>query len=211
MDGKKCCYGLAMFLVFSVFVGSLEATICPFKIFTNNGGYSSSPNIILYVDVTNGSTGMVDFTFHNDSLVSSSIAAIYFDGGPITGISSITNGSGTLFSGSATPGNLPAGNMLFPSFTTDFAVGADSPPPTNGINPGEWLRVTFNLADSATSQTAYDQLIAGVFRIGMHVISLPDGLSEAAVNVPEPTTIMLLGGLSALSLVGRRKKLEVHV
>ena len=181
--------------------------VCPLEIFTNNGSYNDSSDIVLYVEVSDGGTGRVDFTFFNESLVNSAIAAIYFDDGLLLDIAAITNGLGTSFSQPATPHNLPAGNTLNPPFVTteNFSIDGDSPPPKNGVNPGEWVRITFTLKGDGEFGNVIDQLDSGIIRIGMHLIALPDGSSESAVNTPEPMTAALLM-LSSLSLFYRRRK-----
>ena len=179
----------------------------PLEIFTSNGDYYDSPDLDLYVEVTNGAN-QVDFTFHNESLIDSSIADIYFDDGSLLGIASIVEGPGTSFSQPATPGDLPSGNLLDPPFVTtgEFSIDGNPPPSHNGVNPGEWVQITFNLIGGGTLGDVIDELNTGVLRIGIHIIDLPDGSSESAVNVPEPTTIAFLG-LGALALLRKRKKL----
>ena len=179
------------------------AVVYPFETFTDNGGYYNSPELKLYVEVSDGE-GRVDFTFYNESLFESSIAGIYFDDGSLLGIYAITEGAGTSFSQPATPGNLPAGNTLEPPFVTAVSIGSDAPRPKNGINPGEWVRVTFNLIDDSMPATVIDELNTGALRIGVHIIALPDGSSESAVAVPEPATIVLLG-LGGLALLCKRR------
>lgn len=179
----------------------------PLEIFTDNGSYNDSDEIVLYVEVSDAGTGRVDFTFFNKSFVNSAIAAIYFDDGLLLDIASITNGPGTSFSQPATPHNLPAGNTLNPPFVTteDFSIDGDSPPPKNGVNPSEWVRITFTLKNDGEFGDVVNQLNTGIIRIGAHVIALPDGSSESAVNTPEPVTVVLLM-LSSLSLFYKRRK-----
>ena len=181
---------LAGFLAFTA-----EASFVYPQIFTSNGGYYNSPDLNLFVEVSDGGSGQVDFTFHNESTINSCIASIYFDDGSLSEIAGIINGSGTLFSQPATPSGLPAGHTLnTPFVTTDtLSVSAEAPPPQNGINPGEWVKITFNLADGKTFGNIIDELSSGSLRIGEHIIALPDGSSESAVTIPEPMTTILLG------------------
>jgi hypothetical protein len=192
---------------------SQASFIYSLKIFTGNGNYHNSPDLNFSVEAAEGGAGQVDFTFRNESGIDSCIASIYFDDGSLKEIAQITNGSGTSFSQPATPHNLPAGNTLSPSFvTTDgLAVAADPSPAHNGINRGEWVKVTFNLMDGKTYNDIIYELKRGIdepwsggMRIGEHIIAFPDGSSESAVNIPEPMTIMLAG--LGMGLIGRRIK-----
>ncbi|MHC4185403.1 MAG: PEP-CTERM sorting domain-containing protein [Planctomycetota bacterium] len=201
-----------LFVAFCAPENLLQASsIYPLEIFTSNGGYYNSPDVNMYVVVSNGS-GVVDFTFYNESLIDSSLAGIYFDDGSLLGISNITNGPGTSFNRPATPNDLPSGNLLEPPFvTTDqFCVDGDPPVSHNGVNPVEsgepleWVKVTFTLINDGTLSAVIDELNTGVLRIGAHVIALPDGSSESAVNVPEPATVFLLC-LGGLVLIRMRK------
>ena len=184
---------------------SRAAVVYPLEIFTNNGSYYNSPDLDLYVEVSEGQ-GQVGFTFYNESLINSSIARIYFDGGSLLGTTDITEGPGTSFSQTATPGNLPAGRLPDPPFETagGFSFGSDAPLPHSGVNPGEWFTIAFDLINGGSFQSVIDKLDTGVLRIGVHIIALPDGSSESAIAVPEPGTIFLLG-LGALALLRKRR------
>ncbi|MHC4791738.1 MAG: PEP-CTERM sorting domain-containing protein [Planctomycetota bacterium] len=180
--------------------------IYPLEIFTNNGSFCNSGDLDLYVVVSKGEAGRVNFTFYNESLIDSSIARIYFDDDSFLDISAITEGAGTSFSQHATPGNLPSGNSLEPPFvaTEGFSFNSQPPRPQSGINPGEWLRITFDI-NGSTFAAVINGLDTGAIRIGTHIIALPDGSSESAIAVPEPVTIALLG-LGGLVLTRRRRK-----
>lgn len=179
--------------------------IYSFEIFTDNGLYNGSTGF--YMDVDNGGS-LVDFTFYNDSTVQSSITNIYFDDGTLLGATqSITNGSGTDFAEDG-PGNLPSGNEYPGGFNADreFNIGALPPPPANGVNntgAGEWVTIEFELV-GGTFQDVLDELDSGVLKVGIHIQDFPDGSSESAVHVPEPTTILLLG-LGGLALIRKRR------
>ncbi|GAH65640.1 unnamed protein product [marine sediment metagenome] len=180
--------------------------IYPLEIFTNNGSFCDSGDLDLYVVVSKGEAGRVDFTFYNESLIDSSIARIYFDDDSLLDISAITEGAGTSFSQPATPGNLPSGKSLEPPFvaTEGFSFNSQPPRPQSGVNPGEWLRITFDI-NGSTFAAVINGLDTGAIRIGTHIIALPDGSSESAIVVPEPVTIALLG-LGGLALIRRRRK-----
>lgn len=183
----------------------------PFKIFTNNGQYNDNPSDIFKVDVTDNQ-GTVNFKFYNESTFQCSIANIYFDDGSLLGIANIINGPGTEFSReSVSPPNLPGGELLNPPFVAnrEFSSRGANPAPQRGVNSipaGEWVQITFNLINGRTLQDVLNELESGELRIGLHIISFPDGSSESAINTPapEPATIGLLC-LGSLVLLRKRK------
>ncbi|MHC4574571.1 MAG: hypothetical protein ACYS76_10645, partial [Planctomycetota bacterium] len=165
--------------------------VYPIEVFTSNGDYWNSPELDMYVVVSEG-PGEVDFTFYNESGIDSSLARIYFDDGSLLGIAAVTNGCGTSFSQLPNPGDLPGGDLLDPPFMTtdEFSVDGDPPLYHSGVNPVgpgellEWVRVSFDLIEGGTFSAVIGELNTGVLRIGAHIISLPDGSSESAVTVP---------------------------
>ena len=168
--------------------------IYPLEIFTSNGDYHDGSGLNLYVELT-GRAATVDFGFHNDSLVDSSIARIYVEDTFLLGDGTIIEGPGTSFTEQATPANIPGGQMLIPPVkrTSTFSIAAAPQPAHAGINPGEFVKVTFDLSNNATFADVAGALNGGDFRIGVHIIALPDGSSESAVNIPEPATLLLIG------------------
>jgi len=208
MKRLKTQWYVASALVVLLPVAIARAVIYPFDVFTANGDYNDSPAIDVYMDVTNGA-GQVDFTFYNISSIQSSLARIYFDNGSLLGISYLENGPGTVFSEVYPgPGNLPGGEMIGFYADKEFSIGSESPPPENGVNPpppDEWVKITFTLVESGTLGGVIEELNTGELRVGVHIIDLPDGSSESAINIPEPTTLVLLG-LGALVLL---KKMRV--
>ena len=178
-----------------------------FEIFTTNGAYYDDPNVVLMMDVTDGFE-IAEFTFYNNSTVDAdcSIARIYFDDGTLLDINSIEGSSGVSFNQIYPgPGNLPGGGLLDPPFVADleFSIGGENAPSHKGIdNPGEWLKVIFDL-NGGDLDDVIAELHDGTLRVGLHVIAFPDDSSESAV-VPEPATIALLG-LGALALLRKRK------
>ena len=179
----------------------------PFEVFTTNGSYYDDPGLDFSMDVTNGANS-ADFTFHNYSTIDCSLARIYFDDGTLLGITDVNNSDGAEFSEIYPgPGNLPSSNLLDPKFVADkeFSIGGVSAPSANGLdNPDEWIKVTFELINGGTLDDVIYELNTGVLRVGVHVIAFPDGTSEAAIAVPEPATICLLG-LGALALLRKRR------
>ncbi len=207
MSRKFLLFGLIFPFVLGISARPLHAGyIYPIEIFTDNGGFYDSNDIALYVEVSNGTAGRVDFTFYNESLFDCSIARIYFDVGSFSDVAGITDGPGTSFSRSATPHNLPSGNTLEPSFVTDedFSFDSDPAPPQNGVNPGEWVRITFALKINGTLEDVIDGLNTCTIRVGAHVIALPDESSESAVTVPEPTSFSLIA-IGVLAFLKKRR------
>ncbi len=197
---------LALFLP-CLMVDTLHAAVVyPLEVFTDNGCYHDSPHIHLYVEVVDRES-RVDFIFHNESLIDCSIARIYFQGGSFFGIADIIDGHGTSFGHLANPAHLPAGNLLEPPFVTTHELSFDSDPPApqNGINPGEWVQIAFTLINNGTFQGVIDGFNTGNLRTGAHIIALPDGSSESAIAVPEPTMLCLLG-LGSIAFLRIRKR-----
>lgn len=191
----------------SLMVDTLHATaVYPLEVFTNNGGYNDSPDLDLYVEVVDRES-CVDFTFHNESLIDSSIARIYFVGCSFLSFAEIIEGPGTFFNQPATPARLPGADLLELSLLTTYEFSFDSDPavPHNGINPGEWGTMVFDLINGGTFLNVTDELNAGTLWIGVHVVALPDGSSESAIAIPDPATLFLLG-LGSLSFLRIRKR-----
>jgi hypothetical protein len=207
MSKKLFLFGLVFYCVLAAPSVPLRAAyVYQLEAFTNNGSYYNSGDLDLYVVVSDPAPGHVDFTFHNASLIDSSVARIYFDDDSLLDIAGITEGLGTSFSQPVTPGNLPAGKTLEPPFVAvdEFSFKGGPPAPQNGINPGEWLQISFNLSNGTAFGTLIDYLDAGALRIGAHVIALPDGSSESVIAIPEPATIAFLGLGTLLFLRKRR-------
>ena len=208
---KKSLGFLSLVLVCSICSATLKGGIIySFEIFTSNGQYSDSNALDLYVDVTVG-TSTVDFEFHNESLVDSSIARIYFDDISLLGDANIVNGPGCSFSMPATPRDLPAWNTLDPPFEKGAGIDFSSDParPHNGINPGEWLSIIFEPVGGSEPEDITTALANGDLRVGIHIIALSDGSSESAVNIPEPGTIILLS-LGTMALLRKRYRQQVN-
>jgi len=197
------------FVIFSLLIGVMTSTAQGrdyfFEIFTDNGDYADSGDLNIYVKVVDVD-GLAGFTFYNESSISSSVARIYFDAGDIFTTAAITCGPGTSFSRPAAPLDLPGGNNLLPLFmaSNDLSFGSDPPSSANGIDPDEWVEITFALAEEASFENVIADLDSNFLQIGLHVIAFPDGSSEAAASTPEPITVGLLG-LGVL-MIPRRKK-----
>lgn len=157
------------------------------------------------------------FTFRNASGNSpSSICDVYFQDGTLfkmvdpTGAVGLQSGPGVDFSPYASPKNLPGGQAIgFVPTVNFFSADSDSPVSKNGINPGEWLKVTFQLQTRIINDVEVSLTFADVvralqlapdgtwapdgstvtdpkLRIGIHVQSFADGSSASFVNNPLP-------------------------
>jgi hypothetical protein len=177
-----------------------------FKAFNDLGKFITVPGLDIGLEVYQDGSKAV-FKIFNSSTIACSVCDIYFDGEDLPKISSLdwSNQKGVKFSLGANPGNLPGGNTLNPKFVTNtpssvYSLDSDSPVSKNGINPGEWLKVKFDLKNIPLTQLI-NALDNGNLRVGIHIQAFSDGSSLPAVNesnmnppdVPEPATLGLLG------------------
>jgi hypothetical protein len=171
------------------------------NITSNNTTNAATGEAQLFLDITDA--GMTDagvaqilFKFSNSLIPgdASSITQIYFDddSGFLKGISELVASSGVDYFEPAKIGQLPGGNSLDPRFRGDFSVEPNAPTAPNGINPGEWLGIYFNVSGT------FDQVVAALessqLRVGFHVQAFENGGSEAFVNnltkfITPPTTL----------------------
>ncbi|MCK5225862.1 MAG: PEP-CTERM sorting domain-containing protein [Planctomycetes bacterium] len=189
------------------------AVVFPFEVFTDNGDwgvlgpYFGDQRLDISVEVYNGSTtASFKFVNNSDASLEAAITDVYFDDGTLLEISSVENGPGVKFSQIATPGELPGANLLDPDFVTSDGFSADSHPQPlkNGVQPGQWVIIHFNLLPLGTLDDVIDEMNSGDLRIGIHVQGFPDGGSNSMVTVPEPATMVLLG-LGGLALLRKRR------
>ena len=181
---------------------------------SNNAANVAAGQAQLFVDLSDPGSDQVLFTFINIGPAPSSITDVYFDDGALLGIASIQGGDGVAFSQFASPANPPGGNTLVPPFVTStgFSADSDAPAQPNGVNPGEWLGIAFDLQSGRTFADVVQDLDDGALRIAIHVQGFENGGSEAFVNngtvatVPAPGALLLSGiGTALIGYVRRRR------
>lgn len=188
----------------------VQAEMYGFYCITNKNAADAATASQFTVDVTDAGSGKVAFKFENKGLAASSIADVYFDDGTLLGIASITDsGNGVSFSQGGSPPSLPGGNAIGFETTAGFLADSDPPVQPNGVNPGEWVTITFNLINGKTFADTLSALNSGTdLRIGIHVQGYAGGGSESFVNVvPVPGAVLL--GFLGLGYAGMRLRREV--
>ena len=162
------------------------------NITSNNATNAAAGESQLFIDVTDAigkndlSSSSVLFKFSNVGLAASSITQIYFDNSSILkSIGPIADsGIGVDYSIASGNLNLPGGNSLTNKFVSDFGIKANTPVSQEGVNPGEWVNVLFNLTPTKTLKDVINDMTTGSMRVGIHVQAFANGGSEAFVNRP---------------------------
>ena len=157
----------------------------------NNAVNKSTGERQLLVDVTDSfgkedlASNNVLFKFSNVGPFASSMTQIYFDNSTVlksTG-TIVDSGAGVDFAAAGRM-NLPGGNTV--NFSPDFGIKSTGAVSQNGVNPGEWVSVFFNLSTNKTLKDVFNDLKSGSLRVGMHVQAFSNEGSEAFVNNNTP-------------------------
>jgi len=183
-------------------------TIYSFKNITHkNAANAAAGEAQLSVVVSDAGSNKVSFKFQNSGPVAMSITDVYFDDGTLLGATTLADsGSGVDFAFGATPNDMPGGSSIDPKFVTStrgiFSADSDSPIQQMGVNPGEWLTVTFDLINLKTFDDTLAALKLGLtdggndnaLRIGIHVqaIGTNEG-SESFINGSPGSSVPLPG------------------
>ena len=152
----------------------------------------------LSVDVTDPGSDQVLFTFHNDGPEASSITDIYLMDGGLT-LNSIIEGLGVYFSEGATPGELPGYNA---DWTTFFTMDSEPQPGgvmADGINPGEWLGILFDIDFGYSYGEVITDMQSANLLVGIRVQGFDSGGSESLIT-PIPASVIL--GMLGLGVAG---------
>ena len=224
--------GFVSLVFVSVFILSTEAQAKLFGFEAITANSTIDPGIgeaQLSVDVTDYGSNQVLFTFSNAGPLTSSITDVYIEDGsllqiyddPITVgiIDGIINNPSPLlvnFEEGANPAMLPGSeNMPVPLVSSDYFFSADSvsPPPLNGVNPGESLGILFDLKDGYNFANVIIAIGLGFtepwntesLRIGIHAQGFADGNSESLIMTPTPGSL-LLGSIGIGMVIARCRK-----
>jgi hypothetical protein len=168
--------------------------------------------------------GAILFTVKNAVGIRSSVSEVYFDDGDgngrLAGPSTVINNLGgtTKFTGgSASPSNLPGGNLASPAFIATQTFSVDSTPgnPDNGVNASaDILGIVLGVGSLVDFNGVAAAVADGSLRFGLHVRDLGvnakgESISDSFVNeVPLPAAAWLFGSalLGFAGITRRRTK-----
>ncbi len=171
----------------------------------NNGANAGAGESQILLDLVDDEPGFALMTFKNFEPVECSVARIFLDGDSVLGIDSILNSPGVAFEEIHDSRSLPGGQAI--DFYPEFRLAALSPPPINGINPGEELDVRIQLRPGISLEDLLGEVFTGGFRVGLHVIACEHGGSGVLVNrMPEPGTMLLLLLIAVTCGAHRRRR-----
>ena len=163
-----------------------------------------------FIDVTDATGGLVDFTFRNVGPAASSITRVYFeDSIPLfSNVRSVFAQSDDVnFVFDVNPANIPGGVDI--SFAADFNAGSTAPVEPNGVHPDQFVTIRLGLLEQFSYASVLGAIGDSDLRIGVRAQGLPG--SAGFVNNPAPIPLpaaawMLLSALGGLGLLGFRRK-----
>lgn len=220
--------GFVSLVLVSVVILSTEAhaALYPFEAISNNSGVSGQMAAQLSLEVINVGSNQVEFKFNNNIAPydvtpgeAGVITEFAFEDGALLGIATVIpypSGPGSVVSIAENTSPPPGTWGLGFDVTHFFRADAESPSPTNGVNPYEAVGIVFDIIGTndfddviaALNQGFTGPIVSGEsLRIGIHIQNLGDrgDYSDAAILTPEPGSL-LLGSIGIGMVIARCRK-----